>query len=311
MAKRTRARDAIEFAGAILLEWVAAALPERAALSLAGSLGRLLLARKRYAERAAEHLKLAFPDWSDARIRRTILASFENQARVPMEAFRHARRLKNPDVFRREVRLDADPAAWEAAASGKGVIFVTAHLGNWELSPSIVTHAGIPLASVGRPQENGWIYDRIARLRARLGQRMIPKKGALLVLMRTLKRGGNLALVVDQDARKEGIFIPFFGRLCSTYDSAAALALRTRRPIISGFLVRHPEGGFTGRLDPPIPMEDLTRDDSENRRILTTRMNERIEAAIRRNPEQWIWNYRRWKTRPPGEVPAEPVPGAR
>lgn len=311
MAKRTRARDALEFAGAILLEWVANLVSEQAILAFAGRLGRILFARKRYAERAAEHLRLAFPDWPDARIRRTVRASFASQAKVPVEALRLARSFRDPDVFARRVRLDVDSTAWKEVSSGQGAVIVSAHLGNWELAAAIFTHAGLSLTAVGRPQENRYIYDRIERLRTRMGQTIVPKKGALPTLVRRLKRGENVGLIVDQDARQEGIFVPFFGRFCSTYDSAAALALRMRRPIIPCFLLRRAGGMFEARLEAPVPMEDLSRDNPENRRALTIRMNERIEAAVRSCPEQWIWNYRRWKTRPPGEEAAEPARASR
>lgn len=303
MARRSAARDAAEFAGAILLEWIVNLLSERAALAFAERLGRLFFARKRYAERAVEHLRLAFPGWSDARIRRTVRASFANQTKVVVEALRHARRLRDPGVFARTVRFSADPAGWAEVSSGRGTVMVTAHLGNWELASCIVTHAGLPLVGVARPQANRFIYARIERARKRMGHRLLDKKGALLSLVRSLRKGENVAMVVDQDARKEGIFVPFFGRLCSTYDSPAALALRTRRPIVPAFFLRRERGTYEARVEPPIPMDDLPADGPESRRILTARMNERIERAIRADPEQWLWNYRRWKTRPPGEEP--------
>ncbi len=303
MARRILARDAAEFAAAVLVEWVANCLTERAAEVLARGLGRMIFNRKHYPARARAHLRLAFPRWPEAKIDLCVRRCFENAALVPVESFRLLRRLKDPDEFKRRVALEADPAAWGAVSSGKGAILVTAHLGNWELAATMLTHQGISLMSVARPQENRFLYRRIQRWRRRLGQRVVDKQGALFTLARHLARGGNVALIVDQDARREGIFVPFFGRLCSTYDSAAALALRFGRPIIPAFFVRRDGGGFVAVLAPPVPIDGLPADKAEARRELTARMNGEIERFVRAHPDQWIWHYRRWKTRPLEKIP--------
>lgn len=308
--RRPLAREAAEFAAAILAEWIAQCATPAAAVAFGRRAGRLLFARKRYPARALEHLRLAFPEWSEARRARLARRAFANMGAVPVEALRILRGLMSPAVFDRLVEVRVDPEAAAALAAGRGAVFVTAHLGNWELLPLVGRRLGISIVSVGRAQDNRLLDRRIGAWRRRLGQTVVEKHGALRVLGRALRAGRSVALVVDQDARDEGVFVPFFGRLCSTYDSAAALALRFGVPLVPAFLIRRPGGRFLARVERPVSRDGLPADPGEARLSLTARMNERIESCVRRHPDQWIWHYRRWKTRPPEEKGAPPPDAA-
>jgi KDO2-lipid IV(A) lauroyltransferase len=113
-----------------------------------------------------------------------------------------------------------------------------------------------------------------------------------------------VGILLDQNAtRREGVFVPFFGRAASTSRSLALLALRTDTPIVPIFIRREGAGRHHVAIEPPLPpplSNDLDRAVVE----LTARCTETIEAAVRRSPEQWLWSHDRWRTRPPAATSA-------
>ena len=302
MKRRTWARNAAELAAVILFEWIVQCFSLPAALAGVRKLGSLAFRLSKYRARACRQLSEAFPDWPPDRVEAVAGRCFGSLASTLVEALRLPRRRLNPEQLAEFVEVTLDPESMRAVRSGQGVLFVTAHLGNWELAPWALNIHGIPIVSVARPLENPLLDERALKIRHRQGQRVLSKRGALLGISRSLKEGLPVGLVVDQDARQEGIFVPFFGKLASTYDSVAAMALRYRCPIVSGYVVRQKRPGtFLAVMDAPIPGDNLPADPEAAKRELTARMNLRIESYVRQYPDQWIWHYNRWKTRPPEE----------
>jgi Kdo2-lipid IVA lauroyltransferase/acyltransferase len=180
-------------------------------------------------------------------------------------------------------------------------LLLTAHLGNWELLPVACRLTGYRLSVVLRPLDAPWLDRLITRLRDRSGVELIDKRVALRPVLRALARGAMVGILLDQNAaRREGVFVPFFGRSASTSKSLALLALRTGTPIIPAFIRREADGTHRVVIKPALaapPPGELERAIV----TLTARCTEAIETAIREAPDQWLWMHDRWRTRPPSE----------
>jgi KDO2-lipid IV(A) lauroyltransferase len=188
-----------------------------------------------------------------------------------------------------------------ALAAGRGCIWVACHLGNWEIAARVAKARGWPLTSVYRALDNPLLDRWMLAQRLAHGQQMVEKHGALRPLVRALRENRIVVLLVDQDAGRHGVFVPFFGTPASTIPTPAELALRTGTVLVPSFPIRTGPG-FRHELtfEAPVPAEDTGNHEADVLRI-TAAINERFEAAVRRTPTQWLWAHRRWKTRPPGE----------
>ncbi len=185
-------------------------------------------------------------------------------------------------------------------AAGR-VFVLTAHLGNWELLSLASRLTGIPASIVVRPLDAP-VLDRVARkLRRATGVDIIDKREAVRPILKALRAGQMVAILLDQNAtRRESVFVPFFARPTSTSRSIALLALRTGTPIVPLFIRREPDGSHRITCRAPIePPRDLSGDEAVVE--LTARGTRAIEAAIRETPDQWLWMHGRWRTRPPRE----------
>lgn len=185
----------------------------------------------------------------------------------------------------------------ETIASGRGVIVMTGHIGNFEMTGYALT-SGIPLNALYRPQQNRYV-DRIARIiRERSGMAIREKMHAMRWSMRVLQSAEGLGALLDQDADAAGVFVPFFGDLASTLTTAPRLAKRTGAAVypIASFRSRD---RMTHELYVGAPIEFASSGD-EKRDVLiaTRRCNEAIEKMIMLRPGQWLWGSHRWRTRP-------------
>ena len=185
----------------------------------------------------------------------------------------------------------------QALARGRGIFFLTGHFGNWELLAATHGHAGFGLSVVVRPLDNPYLDALIARARARSGLRAISKRDAVQGVRAALARGECIGILLDQDAGRDGVFVPFLGHLASTSRALAILAIKTRAPVVPAFIHRLPDGGHQLVLDPEIPLA-ITGDLDHDIEVNTARFTEAIERHVRAHPEQWFWVHRRWKSRP-------------
>jgi KDO2-lipid IV(A) lauroyltransferase len=271
-------------------------------VELASRLGALLgglgfhLARAEQ-RRALASLARAFPDWTPA-ARRALArrcfahlgaAAAELACSSQLDAEREAR-VAWPDADR--ARLDA------ALAPGKGVVFVTGHVGNWEVLARRLTLAGYHLAAVGKeasdPRTTALIEDFRRRGRVDVIRRGAP--GAARLMLRALRRNGLLGLLIDQDTSVQSVWVPFFGHLAKTPRAAADLALRTGAVPLLGFAVREGPARYRVELH-EVPLPEASGEAAVVE--LTARLTRGIEAAIRAHPEQWVWMHQRWKSPPP------------
>jgi KDO2-lipid IV(A) lauroyltransferase len=186
------------------------------------------------------------------------------------------------------------------------VIFITGHVGLWEMCGLGSTAQGFPLWSIARPLDNPGINEIVDRIRERFGQRILAKRGALRAALRALKEGVSVGMLLDQDAGRHGVFVPLFGRPASTLPTAAEIALRSGARLVCAAAWRDEAAGVhrlrIGRIIDPGkwqgPRDERYRAEVER---LTAEYTLEIENAVREHPEQWLWLHRRWKTRPPEE----------
>jgi len=186
-------------------------------------------------------------------------------------------------------------AALDAAvADGRGAIAITGHVGNWELLAAAVARRGYPVTVVAR-RVNDARFDALVReVRMGAGLRVLDRDDPRFAhaLREELAAGRIVALLIDQDTRGAGVWVPFFGKPARTPAGAAVLALRARVPCIAAFIERRPEGGHLVSVAPIDRGDGRTRADIE---ALTARMTQAIEAQIRHNPVEWVWWHRRWR----------------
>jgi KDO2-lipid IV(A) lauroyltransferase len=178
---------------------------------------------------------------------------------------------------------------------------MTAHYGNWELLGAFVGHRVGGVAYVFPAQSNRGTDDRINETRRRLGVELIPMEQGMRRALRRLLEGGHVGMLPDQDARKLGIHVPFFGRPASTLTGPARLAIRAGCPIYFALLDRVAPGRFRGKSIAWIEPIPGAEEEAELVRI-TTAINAALEAAVRQRPDQWYWIHRRWKTPPPAST---------
>jgi Kdo2-lipid IVA lauroyltransferase/acyltransferase len=176
----------------------------------------------------------------------------------------------------------------------KGCIFVTPHIGNWEVLPHVSRLVGIPLVVVARPLDNEYLNDLLLKKRAASGQIIMPKRNSFFALQETLKKGKSIGLLPDQSTMK-GIFVDFFGRKATTTPVPALLAISHMRPIVVVACCRKERGQFEGFVCDPIWPKDFESEKAEIFR-LTQEMNRNMELIIRKYPGQYLWMHNRWKT---------------
>jgi KDO2-lipid IV(A) lauroyltransferase len=287
-----RLKRAVRYPFVVAALAVASALPLRFALWLGSALGRLayaILPSQR--ELTLAHLAQAFPDQSPASRRALGQRCFEELGRIGLEACQ-ARKLD----ARIKTYVDwpeADVARMrEGLAEGKGGVFVTGHIGNWELLARRIVAEGLDHAVVVRESGDPRLARLVARFREAGGVRTVGRGSGtapLREMLSAFKRGALLGLLIDQDTRVQGVQVPFFGRLAHTPRAAEDLALRTGAPVFVGFIHRRPEGGHllhTERVEVPAKAVEGQ---------LTAALTARIEAEIREHPSDWVWMHRRWQ----------------
>lgn len=250
------------------------------------------------------NLRLAFPEQRESERRRVLFRHFQNLARM-LGDFAQFPRLNRANIERLIV-YDGFENFARAKDLGKGVLFLTAHFGNWELSSFAHGLYGFPCNFVIRELDNPLIDRLVNGYRSASGGRAIEKKDFAFQAIRALKQGEAVGILMDQNMQPpEGIFVDFFGRAASTTTGPARLAQKTGVPVVLGLVIWDPKlRKYRLRFD---PVEWILRQDPEEEiAVNTANFTRKIEAYVRRYPDQWLWVHRRWKTRPPGEPPLYP-----
>jgi KDO2-lipid IV(A) lauroyltransferase len=297
MRSRSGIRNVVEYllarAAWKSLEWAPLPLARRLAR---GYTHLLDLALPRLRRVAARNLSLALPELAGARHQAVIDGVFRSIARllVTVAKFPSIRR----DNLDRWIRPEGYEHFENARRDGRGVLFATAHLGNWELSAYAHAFFAGPMNVVVRPLDNPLLDALLERRRALSGNRILWKKGFARAILKALAANEAVGILIDQNAALDAsVFVDFFGVPASAATSFVKFAAHSGAAVIPGYaLWSEEEGRYVLRLYPPVPMTgDTARD--------TQALQSQLEAVIRAYPDQWLWVHRRWKTRPPGAPP--------
>lgn len=275
---------------------------ERASALGGGALGVFGPLLRTISRRGEDNLRMIYPDWDEARIRRTIRGVWDNLGRTGAE-FAHL------DAFADGSRIAIEGIEHIGAAqrSGRPIIFVSGHFANWELMPISLKKLGVDFALVYRAANNPLIDRLVIAARARVASRwQTPKGKGARPLVDALRAGRSLALLVDQKLT-DGPATALLGRMAPTGQLPARLALKYDATLLYATLERLPKARFRCVVRPPF---DFVRTDDLDADIarLTRRINDALGRDIDARPEQWLWLHRRWgKTLPAPPAPQEEV----
>ncbi len=299
--RRGSLQNAAEYALARVALAIVPGLSRRALLRLAHVLGALSYASSRHLRQVAmANLALVFPDRPARELRKLARQSFKTFALVMLDTFWLARRTR--ERLSELVRFDD---SFSAIFTPGPLICLSAHLGNWEVLGMAITGKGEPLVSVATPLKNPRVDPLFNELRHGTGQILVPRQGAVRHLLKALRQGHKIALLLDQNTKpvEGGLFVDFFGRKAPVSSAAALLALRTKAPIIIGVCLPAPDGHYQTAPLIHIDTSGLPADQGEALQVLTQRIADGTAQAIRTYPGHWLWAYKRWKIRPEGESP--------
>jgi Kdo2-lipid IVA lauroyltransferase/acyltransferase len=303
MAKKGKTQIFLEYAATRALLSGLGALPRPLAVAVGRTLGHAAHALAGGLRRTGmRNLELAFPEMNEAERKRLLRGSFVALGRQLGEVSKFPR--ATPERLREVVEYDGEDVKLldVARERGRGVIFLTSHLGAWELLCFAHSVFYEPISFLVRPIDNPRIAALVARLRTRFGNQPIDKKAAARTALRLLRQGGTLGVLADLNTQeREGVFVPFFGHLACTTAGVATLALRTDATVIP-VCAPWDEGRkkFVFHGGPVIELV-RTGDDARDIEINTANFTAAIERHVRMFPDQWLWIHKRWKTRPPGE----------
>lgn len=250
----------------------------------------------RLREAAMKNLSFALPALDEEQHSRVVDDCFHSLARVL------ATLSKFPDITRANVhewiRYDGFEHFEEAKLRGKGVLFATAHLGNWEFSAFAHALMAEPMSFVVRPLDNPRLDQLASRYRTLSGNRLLGRNDFIRPLLAALHHNEAVGILIDQNVTAdEGVFVDFFGRKACVDPGFARLAHKTGATVIPGYAIwSAEEHKFVLTFDPPVVITGDALAD-------TQAVHSALENAIRRHPGQWLWIHRRWKTRPGGEPP--------
>lgn len=216
--------------------------------------------------------------------------------------------LITPTTLHKYVEFKNIEKVSERLSQNKPTIFITGHCGNWELLGYALSVLGYPIAALARPLDNPLINDWILGIRERFGLQIVTKWGGVSVLQDLIQSNTSVGFIADQNAGDRGMFVPFFGRLASTYKSIGLLAMRYDIPIAAVHAKR-----IDGQFKYEISLTDFIEPEEWKQQpdplyYITARYNRAIEQMIRNAPEQYLWLHRRWKSRPKFERNNEKIP---
>jgi Kdo2-lipid IVA lauroyltransferase/acyltransferase len=277
------------------------ALPRRVARGFASAVTRMLFSLQPKLRKTAEfNLRLAFPDWNDAQRKDATRKMVRNLGWMAAEFARLPRLTK--ENIKEVVILEGHENFLEGQRRGKGVLYLTGHIGAWELSSFAHALYGYPLHYMARPLDNKRLDALVNQYRCSSGNKPIFKNESARVMLKILKDSGTVGILADQNTMpEEGEFVEFFGKLACTTTGLARLALHTGAAVVPGYAYWDETiQKYRLRFEPPVELiqtGDTERDVFEN----TQRFAKVIEEIIRKHPDQWVWVHKRWKTRPKGE----------
>lgn len=280
----------LQYSALVLLALVLRALPRKFRAFLGAALGQFVhfVGIRRHVTEA--NLTAAFPALGRKGVSAVAGRVYRHFGRVAVSLVDIPR--ISPSCLGKWIYVDGFDLLTRTLEGGKGGLFVSGHLGNWEIMGATVARCGFPVTFVVTTQTNKLVEELIDRYRMKAGIEIVKRREATRGILSALKRNRFVAILIDQDAHEDGAFVPFFGRPASTPRGPAVFHLRTGAPLI--FAESHWLPGDRYR----IVITALNTDGVDDPDVLTARVTALLEAAVRKTPEQWLWMHRRWKTRP-------------
>jgi Kdo2-lipid IVA lauroyltransferase/acyltransferase len=283
-------KNLAEFALLRMLAGCARALPRDRALAIGAQLGQvaglLLLGRKRLARK---NMLLAFPEQSARQIDRQVDELFRHLGISGMEMLRLD--LLTDDDLERLFSVQGLEHLQQAYAMEKGVVLLSGHIGFWEVGSFFFPRLGFPANYVAKRMKNPYVDDYFTQMREACGASGIDKKHGARKILRALLDKRAVAVLIDQHAgQADSVIIDFLGRPAHTTTIITRLAMKQQVPVVPIFVFRRPDNTYEVCIEPILQL-DPEADVMENTRLLTAP----IEAAIRREPSQWMWLHRRWR----------------
>ena len=269
-------------------------LPLKSAQRLGAGLGAFAYAVLSVRRRIAlDNLRHAFPEKTESERRAIAREAFRSYG-IALCEFIWFPNLTGEGMARL-VRYDCREKVREAAADPRGLILLSGHFGNWELTAFAGAFlSGVPFTVVVQTQSNTMVDAVINGIRCLRGNRVVPMGIAIREIITTLRKGGVVALAADQSGAKEGVYVDFFGRRVATHQGPAAFALKTGASVKMGLTIRQADGSYAIVLE-DIPTSDIDPAAPDALEVLTARHTAVLEAYIRRYPGHWQWMHRRWK----------------
>jgi KDO2-lipid IV(A) lauroyltransferase len=303
-AKRNQFIDLLQYLGLRTVSMLLHSFPVNSNLQTAKLLGNIMYAvDRKHRERALGNLRRSFPDMPEAR--REIMArrSMQQLFMLFIEVL-FTTRLIRIDTWADYCELSNFQEVLQLLLKrNQGVIMLTGHYGNWEILGYVLATLGFQTTSIARPLDNTYVNEWMMGIREKKGQKIISKKGATDEVTAVLDNHGAVGFIADQNAGPKGLFVDFFGRKASTYKSIGLLAMQYKVPVVIGCARRKND-----RFQFVLEAQDIIypadwQNESDPLRYITQRYTKGIEDFIAKDPGQYLWVHRRWKTRPKGEAP--------
>ncbi|MFZ0634582.1 MAG: lysophospholipid acyltransferase family protein [Candidatus Acidiferrales bacterium] len=299
-------RERLEYFAAWFVVKTMGLLPRPVARTVGAEFARVAYRLRPPLRRAADfNLKLAFPEWSNGQRQETIRNMVRNIGWMGAEFSQFPK--YNRGNIESVIVLSGNENYLDAVQRGKGVLFLTGHMGPWELSAFAHAVYGFPCHFLARPLQNRRVDALINRYRCLSGCQMIDKNDSARTMLRVLKSGGVVGILADQNTSlEEGVFVPFFGIPASSTAGLAKIALRTDAAVVPGYAfwddaIRK----YRLHFEPEVVLV-RTGDEDADIRANTAKFMRVVENFARAHPDQWLWVHKRWKTRPPGQNPIYP-----
>ncbi|MEW6684922.1 MAG: lysophospholipid acyltransferase family protein [Candidatus Edwardsbacteria bacterium] len=290
-------RHWLEYLGLRILGLWACLLPLPYALTLGSLLGQFVFSLIGFRRKVTlANLKRVFPEASEKEWLRIGARTYQNFARGMVEYLRFPK-FKRTDI-ERLVEIEGLENFAKGFKRGKGIIAVTGHFGSWEILAAAVALKGYPVNVIYKEQHNRKVDELMNKYRRKMGIKVIALGVSLRQVLKALHQNEIVAFLSDQDAHESGVFVNFFGNLTSTPPGPILFALKTKAVLIPVFIVR--EEKFRHRIKILKPVEvQPSKDEKQDLIYYTTEYTGLLETEIRKNPDQYLWLHRRFKTKPP------------
>ena len=284
-------------------------LPMRAVLTLGSMVGRAFyLSDRPHRELAIRNLRAAFPGRTENECRAVSREMFSHFGRLLVVLLKFS--TMRPADMLACVEFEGEERMAHAHAQGRGVLLFTGHFGFWEINALVHALAIKPMAVLARPLDNPLLHGLLESVRRSTGNSVIYRRGAIRRVLRALEANQAVAFLIDQHMQpSDAVNVEFFNRTAATTSALAALALRTKAPVVPVFALPLPGGRFRMVYEHPV---DPPSDGDENAvREFTQRCTDVLEMYVRRYPELWLWMHRRWRDVPETGLVGGMFPAAR